>query len=269
MPSHPRPLARFLAVAFAWSWACDAVVFLPAAPKWAAKVAMAAAMWGPGLGALATRQGPLRAAWSSVYALAPSQKRQRRAALALAFALPPLFTLASIALTILLGAGHLKPGHPPLGKELVILVAAGLLGPLVNFPAALGEELGWRGFLAPHLRARWGEARARLATGLIWGFWHAPLLVAGLNYPGHPWLAFPLMLGFTSALNVVLVELAERGGSVTAPTIAHGSLNAFPGIATILLAGVNPCIGAPVGLIAWIPVVVAGLLLARRRTATS
>jgi len=268
-PSPPsrraRPLARFLVIVFVWSWGFDAIAVLPGVPKWLVKAAVVIGMWGPGIAALAAQRGPLRAAWSRVFsaASAPVPRNARRAALALGIALPPLFAASSIALTVALGVGHLKVGRPAPGALLLIFVAAGIIGPLLNFPSALGEELGWRGFLAPHLRVLWGDARARAATGIIWGLWHLPLLVAGLNYPGHPWLAIPLMVGFTSALNMVFIELAERGGSVAAPTIAHASVNAYPGLATLLLTDVNPCVGAPVGVIAWIPIVVAGALLAR------
>jgi hypothetical protein len=44
--------------------------------------------------------------------------------------------------------------------------------------AALGEEIGWRGFLAPTLYRTRGFLWAGIGTGLIWALWHVPLTEA-------------------------------------------------------------------------------------------
>jgi membrane protease YdiL (CAAX protease family) len=40
--------------------------------------------------------------------------------------------------------------------------------------AALGEELGWRGFALPRLQSRIGPLSASLVIGVIWAAWHLP-----------------------------------------------------------------------------------------------
>lgn len=89
----------------------------------------------------------------------------------------------------------------------------------------------------------------------------APLVVAGFNYPGHPWLAVPLMIGFSSVMNVLLVALARLGGTMSAPALAHGSINGTAGLAMVLLVGGDSAVAAPVGVVAWVPLAVAAAAL--------
>jgi uncharacterized protein len=58
-----------------------------------------------------------------------------------------------------------------------------LIGAFIISIFILGEEYGWRGYLLPCALAL-GEARGTILVGLVWAFWHLPLLLVGLNYPG-------------------------------------------------------------------------------------
>jgi membrane protease YdiL (CAAX protease family) len=40
------------------------------------------------------------------------------------------------------------------------------------FISALGEELGWSGYVIDPLQARWGALKASLIVGTVWGVWH-------------------------------------------------------------------------------------------------
>jgi uncharacterized protein len=50
------------------------------------------------------------------------------------------------------------------------------------FPAVMGEEIGWRGYLLPKLQERYTPFAASLILGLIWGFWHTPTKLAGITF---------------------------------------------------------------------------------------
>jgi membrane protease YdiL (CAAX protease family) len=53
----------------------------------------------------------------------------------------------------------------------------------VVFP--FGEEIGWRGFALPRLRDRHGPLAASVIIGVLWTFWHVPMLtLQGVS----PWL---------------------------------------------------------------------------------
>ena len=43
---------------------------------------------------------------------------------------------------------------------------------------AFGEEFGWRGFALDRLQARWNALVSSMILGVIWGVWHAPLILS-------------------------------------------------------------------------------------------
>ena len=88
-------------------------------------------------------------------------------------------------------------------------LAAGLT---VNGLFAFGEEYGWRGVLADELRPL-GLARASLLTGVLWGLWHAPIIILGHNY-GTQWGcgASPVMVMWTVPMSFLLTWARERTG---------------------------------------------------------
>jgi uncharacterized protein len=59
---------------------------------------------------------------------------------------------------------------------------------LVGLIFAVGEELGWRGYLQGRLIQRLGLSEGVVCLGLLWSFWHLPLLLAGYNYPENRYL---------------------------------------------------------------------------------
>ena len=79
-----------------------------------------------------------------------------------------------------------------------------LVNPLMGLPQCLGEELAWRGWLLPKLTERFGQLRAVLLTGLVWGIWHAPVVAMGYNYgEGHPLANVAAMVLFCLVLGVI------------------------------------------------------------------
>ncbi len=58
-------------------------------------------------------------------------------------------------------------------------------GITIKSVAGFGEELGWRSFLVRQFRDM-RFIKASLLTGIAWGFWHAPIILMGHNYPQFP-----------------------------------------------------------------------------------
>jgi membrane protease YdiL (CAAX protease family) len=126
------------------------------------------------------------------------------------------------------------PIHP-----LWIGMVQGLIaGVTINTVAAFGEELGWRGLLQREL-SHLGFWKSSALIGLIWGIWHAPIIIQGYNYPQHPVAGVAMMTVFTLLLSPILGYVTLKAKSVIAAAIAHGTLNGTAGIPLMVLLGGN------------------------------
>ncbi len=135
-------------------------------------------------------------------------------------------------------------------------------GILFNMIFTFGEEFGWRGYLLPRL-APLGGVPAAIITGIVWGLWHAPLIILyGYNYPGHPWLGVGMMVVFTVALGMIFAWLRFRSGSVWPSTLAHAAINAQAGFGVLLLSPADSLLRAPIGLLGLVPMIVFAIWLA-------
>jgi membrane protease YdiL (CAAX protease family) len=93
---------------------------------------------------------------------------------------------------------------------------------------ALGEEIGWRGFLAPRMVARLGFTWGAILSGAIWASWHIPMMVFGGYNAGTPfWYGFTCFALFVIATAVTLTWLRLKSNSVWPCAILHASHNAF------------------------------------------
>ena len=157
-------------------------------------------------------------------------------------------------------------------KTLMLIQLAEALSyaPLINTFAALGEEVGWRGFLYPRLKERFGAAKGRLLGGLLWGVWHWPVMIfAGYNYGtaywGAPVLGPLLFCVVCTAIGVLIDYLYEKTECIWIPALAHGAFNAAGGLGMLVL---NPAFAdrttlgpMPIGLIGGLPMFLLAALL--------
>ena len=138
--------------------------------------------------------------------------------------LPLALVLILVAIVTMINIGEPTPGKP-MGSLLAILTFVGVpIGTLLAF----GEEFGWRGYLLPKLLPL-GEVKAALIVGLIWGPWHLPVLIVGLNYPGQPIIAVLAVFLLSATLLSFLHTrfYVASGYSLIAVALLHGSLNTF------------------------------------------
>jgi membrane protease YdiL (CAAX protease family) len=105
-----------------------------------------------------------------------------------------------------------------------------------------GEELGWRGFLLPHLQQKFSPFNSSLMIGFIWFSWHIPLFFApiGTAVSGAPitLLSAGCFYVFVTCLACIYTWLFNcTKGSVLITLLIHLSINAgllmlfFPGLA--------------------------------------
>jgi membrane protease YdiL (CAAX protease family) len=117
-----------------------------------------------------------------------------------------------------------------------------------------GEEFGWRGYLQIRLLADRPLAAA-VVTGLIWGAWHYPIILAGYERYESPPLGLLIFPVLTVLLSIIFGWLRLRTGSVWSASLAHASTNAVGGSLTALLflGGSSMTLVGYNGVLAWVP----------------
>jgi len=138
------------------------------------------------------------------------------------------------------------------------ILLALIVGPTINTLFAFGEEIGWRGFLQKELSFM-GFWKSSLLIGLIWGIWHAPIILQGYNYPQHPLIGVGMMIIFTVLLSPLLCYIRKKAKSVFASSIMHGTINALAGIAIAFAVGGNDLIVGIQGLSGFIVLAIVNI----------
>ena len=278
-----RPLIWFISISFILAWILFLLPLASGAPGTATRqtatlVCWTAAMWAPGIAALVVTRFIMK---RPVRMLGLGHLGEKRAYL-WAWLLPIGLAIATMFFTYLFSPDKLDLSFPAFAQAMaaapggagvptwlivgVQIAFSFTLAPLLNTLFALGEELGWRGFLLPSLLPL-GQWRAILLSGLIWGAWHAPAIIQGHNYPSQPVLGTIMMMAFTVLLGAILSWLYLRTGSPWAPALGHGTINAVAGLPVLFFTGINitytGTLASPVG---WIPLALfVGWLVWTRR----
>lgn len=89
----------------------------------------------------------------------------------------------------------------------------------ILFQGPLAEELGWRGFLLPHLMDRHSPLGASVIVGLVWAAWHIDLFFS------HPPASWALFTASAVALSILMTVLfLHTRGSVLLAIVMHWSI---------------------------------------------
>jgi hypothetical protein len=227
-----RQAALFCALAYGLSWLWWAPMVLPKLAGLSpggrlpdltrdpALARLAPGMFGPLLAAVVMRLAVSREGVRGTLGVWRPWRYYLVAALA-----PALFIAALILVNHVTGLGRFVWSRP-----LSIFIAypfVVIVNGVIGTPLGFGEEYGWRGYLLPRLLPL-GEIRATLVLGLVWGLWHLPAILIGLNYPNQPlWAALVVF-----AVNALLLAFpftwlyTASGGSPFVVGVLHAALNA-------------------------------------------
>ncbi|MBK5186936.1 MAG: CPBP family intramembrane metalloprotease [Gemmatimonadaceae bacterium] len=174
-------------------------------------------MWCPGVSALVTRlifQHDVRGeGW---------RWGEHRYAL-LAYALPIAYASVAYGTVWLTGLGAVDPSrfHSNVLRFL-------LLGMVLSVSSALGEELGWRGFLVPKLAEGYSFTRAAFTSGIIWSAWHVPLIILADYNGGTPtWYSIACFAVMVVGISFPFAWIRLRSKSLWPAAILHASHNLF------------------------------------------
>ena len=160
--------------------------------------------------------------------------------LAIAYALPIAYAGLAYGAVWVAGLGGLNSTflaeiarqmrqHLPIWAMIAIYGAiTGTLGVAFSVLSALGEEIGWRGFLVPELAKQMSFTQLSVVSGVIWGLWHTPeLLFAGYNAGTNRAYGFVCFMLMVVAVSFVFAWLRLKSNSLWPAALLHGAHNAY------------------------------------------
>jgi len=155
--------------------------------------------------------------------------------------IPLLYASIAYAIVWLLGLGGF--GNPAFTNSLVeqmhlrfpawlsvtlAIVLTGVYGLIRSVGSALGEEIGWRGFLVPELSRTTSFTTTALISGAVWSLWHYPVLIFSDYNAGTPtWYGLSCFTVMVIAISFVFAWLRLKSGSLWTGAILHGSHNLY------------------------------------------
>ena len=115
-------------------------------------------------------------------------------------------------------------GGPALSLGMTLVGAAIFFAFSVVPGSALGEEIGWRGYVLPRLQSRMSALSASLLIAPIWALWHLPLWLTG--EPGRTPTLYTGFLVSAFALSIISTWVYNStGGSLLMVVLAHATVN--------------------------------------------
>jgi membrane protease YdiL (CAAX protease family) len=110
----------------------------------------------------------------------------------------------------------------------LIFLVGGIVGMLGSSFSALGEEIGWRGFLVPELARISSFTRVAFISGAMWAVWHYPLLIFSNYNGGTPiWYSLSCFTVMIMAISFIFAWMRLRSGSLWTGVFLHASHNLF------------------------------------------
>jgi CAAX protease family protein len=116
----------------------------------------------------------------------------------------------------------------PFASTILYVLLMGTVGLVGSTARALGEEIGWRGFLVPQLYQRLGFTATALISGLVWSSWHYTILIWGDYNSGTPaWFGLTCFTVMVVAGSFIFAWLRIKSGSVWTAALLHASHNLY------------------------------------------
>lgn len=108
------------------------------------------------------------------------------------------------------------------------IISAYIAAITINAIFALGEELGWRGYLYDLLKSK-PLAIKTIIIGVVWGLWHASaIILLGYNYQVNRLIGIPLFTISTIFITYPQLLLTIKAdGNVLPSSSFHGAINSL------------------------------------------
>jgi membrane protease YdiL (CAAX protease family) len=122
-------------------------------------------------------------------------------------------------------------GFDALPSWLVIVlyfIIGGVYGLPRSISSALGEEIGWRGFLVPELAKKLNYNQTSILSGLIWSLWHYPILIFADYNSGTPaWYGLTCFTTLVVAMSFVYTWFRLKSNSLWTAVLLHATHNLY------------------------------------------
>jgi membrane protease YdiL (CAAX protease family) len=195
-----------------------------------------AAMWSPGIAAIFTKllikEQLIELGW----------KWKTTNILILAFLIPILYSFIAYLVIWNFGFGEFynedfvqKIGTSfgitslsPFWIILIFIMFTGTFGLVRSCSSALGEEIGWRGFLTPELYKKYGFIKTSVIVGIIWAIWHYSVIIFGGYNLGtsliYELTCFTIMI---ISMSFIFTYFTIKSGSLFPAMILHATHNLY------------------------------------------
>lgn len=234
--SFIKKIGTFVVLTFAFTLVFDVTSIALEMSGNAEKLFVTASMWCPAAAALITKKiyneriGELLWQWPKTRYLL------------LSFFVPVLYSLITYLILWTGGFGHFYnvafvketalayglSAAPPVWPILLFVLTTGVFGVIRSCSNALGEEIGWRGFLVPELYRRYGFIKTSLVAGIVWAFWHYTVLIFGDYNNGTPfWYGLACFTVCIIAASFIFTWLTIKSGSLFPAMLLHATHNVY------------------------------------------
>ena len=111
---------------------------------------------------------------------------------------------------------------------ILFFVLTGVYGMTRAVSTAMGEEIGWRGFLVPEVAKNANYTQTSLIVGCIWAVWHFPILIFGDYNNGAPaWFGLTCFTVMVVSISFVFTWFRLKSNSLWTGVLLHASHNLF------------------------------------------
>ncbi len=116
----------------------------------------------------------------------------------------------------------------PAVSTIIYVLLAGTFGMASSLSHALGEEIGWRGFLVPEMFKTFSFTQTALISGIIWSLWHYPVLIfADYNAGTNTYYAMACFTIMVVSISFVFAWMRLKSGSLWTGALLHASHNLY------------------------------------------
>ncbi|MGC9516173.1 MAG: CPBP family intramembrane glutamic endopeptidase [Methanomicrobiales archaeon] len=126
----------------------------------------------------------------------------------------------------------------------------------------------WMEILPPgQVIPNFGGYRGVLLMGVIWGLWHAPLIMIGAIYPRQPVLGIVLMIFNTIILGIILSYSVLKTGSIWIAVLLHMVPDTiYPAAGFFIATSLDPIFSFGTGIYGSLLIAVFSLILLKSRS---